>query len=276
MNSLPAIARRRFATILCCAAMTLALNGCAGFASFSEAMFMMSPDQELELGNQVAEQIESEMAPVTDPEINRYMIDLGQRLWANSPQGPLAPRFFVVKQEELNAFAIPGGNVYIHTGLIDAADDEAELASVVAHELGHVIMRHGARHVSHSMGLDLVQQVVLGSDAGQASQIVGSIIEQGIITNYSRQDESEADRIAVQTLHKAGYDPAALSTFFAKLRDKYGDSPGGVSSLFASHPPTAERMANVQAMVRQLPPRQYTRPVTELRKTQGRLKKLGM
>lgn len=249
--------------------------GCEQFAVVSESIFMMSPQQEIQLGEKIADQVEQDLEFVEDSAVNRYVQALGRKIWQHSPESAIDARFHVVADPEINAFAIPGGNVYVQTGLIQAADDEAELAAVIAHEVGHVVMRHGARHISHSQGLELVQQVLLGEESEQAAQLVASIISQGVMFNYSRQDEREADRIAVYTLNRAAYDPLALRTFFVKLKSRYGEQGGPIASFFSSHPPTSERMNNVTQLVEALPNPVRHRPVTELRRVQGRLEQLG-
>jgi predicted Zn-dependent protease len=220
-------------------------TGCAGL--------MMTPDQEIQFGDQVARKIADDNKLVSDPVIVNYIRHVGQRVWENSPPSPIQAHFFVIQDDNINAFAIPGGNIYINTGLINAADDEAELAFVMAHEAGHVICRHCARHLSEKH-LHKIQRMLT------------------VNLTFSREDENQADEIAVNTLYRAGYDPMALRRFFAKLSEKSTER-NLVAKLFASHPPTQERIAHVESMARALPPRRYERPITGLRRAQYRLKK---
>ncbi|MCL5269609.1 MAG: M48 family metallopeptidase [bacterium] len=250
--------------------------GCAPFAAVSESLFMMSPTQEVEFGAKVKDEVAKQYKLVQDPEVVGYVRDLGTKVWLKSPQSPFKAEFNVVADKSINAFAIPGGSVYVNSGLIDAAGDEAELAAVIAHELGHVVERHSARQVSRQTGMAAIEQIALGQDAGQATQLISSLLSQGIMFRYSRADEQQADRIALGTLDRMGYDPTAMMTFFDKLLKKYPDQGGPVSTLFASHPPTAERIADAKAIIQTLPPRQYVRPVTDLRRIQGRLDQLGL
>lgn len=256
-------------------ALTGLFSGCAVVGGMADSMFLMSVDDESQMAAKMRPELEKELTLVKDPELNAYVTRVGNKVWANSPQSPFTPTFQIVKDDEINAFAVLGGFMYVNTGMIAAADDEAELAAVMAHEAGHAIGRHGARNVSRQQGLGVVQQIVLGSDAGQIASIATSVLASGALSNYSRDFERESDRIAVDTLWRAGYDPMAMSTFFAKLQAKYGSSGGGLASFFASHPATQDRMDAVAAQVKLLPPKPYNRPVDELRAAQARLKQLG-
>jgi len=237
----------------------------------------MSVEEEIEFGGQVRTEIEKELVLVQDRDVLNYVQRIGAIVAGNSPYpSPVEARFHVVHSDEINAFAIPGGDIYIHTGLIDAADDEAELAGVMAHEFGHVVHRHGAQHASRATTAGILQGVLLGEEAGAVAKATTSILAQGVIQNYSREAEREADSIAVPTLSNAGYDPYAMKTFFDKLIARYGDQTGPVT-LFASHPPTSERIANVEAMIQQLPPQaENYRPINDLRKIQARLTRIGL
>ncbi len=253
----------------------LASAGCAPYMRLSENVFMMSPEQEMKLGLRLNGEAEKKFQLVDDEALNQYLHDVGDKVWLNSPQSAIPVKFFIINDPSINAFAIPGGSIYVHTGLIDAVDDEAELAAVMAHEIGHVVQRHSARSISRSTGFDVLQQVVLGSN-GQATQMVRSMFDQ-LVTNgiYSQQDETDADDMAIGTLHRMGYDPTAMKTFFYKLVERYGDKDGLVA-LFASHPPTRQRIASVNKRIHTLPPKKYVRPITGLRQAQGRLETLGL
>ena len=264
--------------------LALAGMGCATMGNYLGKAFIMTPEQETQFGPKVAQQVEKDIKLVDDPEVLNYVRSVGQRVWKNSPPSSIPARFYVVKDDSINAFAIPGGNIYVHTGLITAADDEAELASVIAHEAGHVIRRHGAQAVSRAtsinMGVEAVQSILVGPNSPQSTQLIISLLGQGAgqgaMFKYSRQDEQEADTIAVNTLYRANYDPKAMVRFFSKLMNKTTD-PGKFAALFSSHPPTRERIANVNAALNSLPPKSLpSDSVTGLRRVQGQLKALGM
>ncbi|MEN6626152.1 MAG: M48 family metalloprotease [Candidatus Sumerlaeia bacterium] len=143
---------------------------------------------------------------------------------------------------------------------------------MIAHELGHVTRRHGASQVSRQQGMDIVGQILLGTDAAAAAQLLSGIVSSGVMFNYSREDEREADAIAVGTLTRIGYDPLAMRDFFVKIKTKYGDASGPVTTLFASHPPTAERIANVENLAAQLSTGAKNRPTQELNRIKAALK----
>jgi predicted Zn-dependent protease len=237
---------------------------------------MMTTEQEVSFGEQVKTEVEKDLTLVNDPEVVGYVRDVGQKVWGQSPKTPFPVEFYVVADNTLNAFAIPGGSIYVHTGLIEAADDEAELASVIAHEMGHVVRRHSARQVSRQTGIQVVEEIVLGNDTGQATQLVTGLLKQGVMFNYSREDEREADAIGVGTIYRAGYDPMAMYSFFHKLQEQGGSPEGPVSTFFASHPPTSERMNNVLEIVNNLEKKPTERPITDLRRTQARIEELGL
>jgi predicted Zn-dependent protease len=238
----------------------------------------MTPEEEIEFAKQIKPEIEKDLTFVNDPIVVNYIRKVGKIVVANSPQPAQVPsNFFVVKNDEINAFAIPGGNIYVHTGLIDAADDEAELASVLAHEFGHVVYSHGAKNVTRAMNASMLQQLILGQDGGQIAGAVGGLVAQGVLTTYSRDAERQADSIAVPTLYHAGYDPNGMISFFETLTERYGEGGGTMIALFASHPPTAERITQVRAEIAALPPKEpLLRPINELRKVQVRLRELGL
>lgn len=266
--------------LLLAAVMPLGLTGCATisgtYAAVADTVFMMSPAEEEVLAEEVKKQVVSEMTLVQDPQLVGYVTELGNELWAVAPQSVFTPDFFVVDDPALNAFAIPGGNVYINTGIIMAADDESELAGVMAHELGHVVGRHSARQVSRSQGAAIIQQMLLGGDASQTSQFVSQLLQAGVMSHYSRDHERESDRIAVAMLDRAGLDPMGMYRLLQTLRDRYGTRGSPLDAVFATHPATDERMASVREMVGQLRNPPTHRPTERLNAAQARIRELGL
>lgn len=226
--------------------------GCAT-TDFLGGFNLISPEQELQLGNTLAEDLKKQTKPVEDPEIVQYVQSIGQRLVAVSKNPEEHYNFYVIEDPNVNAFAIPGPHLYVMTGLIAAADNEAELAAVIGHELGHAEHRHPTQQMSRAMGTQILLGIILGENPGALTQIGASLLTQGGLSAYSRSAENEADITAVYLLNRAGYDPMALATFFEKLEAlEQQQGGGGVGiSLFASHPATEQRILNVRNQIQE-------------------------
>lgn len=213
---------------------------------------MISPSQEQQLGVQLSDQITKESHVLQDAEINNYIQAIGNKLVAASKKPDEQYAFHVVDDKSVNAFAIPGGHLYVHTGLIAAAESEAELAAVMAHELGHAESRHPTKSMSRAMGMQMISGMILGKEPGQMQSAAANLITNGGISAYSRSAENEADSIAVYLLNRSGYDPYAMVSFFEKLLEIEQREGGGGSigmSLFASHPDTVDRINQVKLLI---------------------------
>lgn len=273
MNKTSSRPLRRVALLLASAA--LLAGACQMYDQIVTPMFMMSTEQEAALGKQVAQEVEKQMKFVNDPTMLAYVRKLGSYVTGYAPKKAEFPtQFFIINNPEINAFAIPGGNMYVHTGLLEAAEDESEILGVMAHEYGHVLYRHSAKQASRTTGAQTLSSLVLGDQAGIASS-VGGLVASGALQSYSRQDELEADSVAVPTLYASGYDPNGMVSLFQTLKQRYGEQ-SGLMLYFSSHPATSDRIQRVQASIAALPPKQYARPVAELRQIQARIEDLGL
>ncbi|MFQ5487420.1 MAG: M48 family metalloprotease [Gammaproteobacteria bacterium] len=199
---------------------------------------------------------------VNDPEVNDYIQNLGYRLLANSDFSDQKFTFFVVESPVINAFAGPGGHIGIHSGLILITQSEAELASVMAHEIAHVTQRHLARAVEATakmnlpMAAALITAIVLGSQDAQlgsaalAAATAGNIQKQ---INFTRSNEKEADRIGIQILAAAGFDPRSMPRFFARMQKASGTVENPQFEFLRTHPVTTSRIADTRNRAEQFP-----------------------
>lgn len=218
-----------------------------------------TPEQEVQLGRQAAAEADAQLPelPPRGP-IQDYVSTLGQKLARNLPENPYQFDFKVVNQKEINAFALPGGPIRINLGTIQAADSEAQLAGVLAHEISHVYLRHATRNASREAIISLPAQIagaILGNGVGGQLARLGIQFGAGsIFLKYSRQAESEADRNGAKLMYETGYDPRAMAQFFEKLE---GETGNGGPQFLSDHPNPGNRAAAVSEAVRQLPAKRY-------------------
>ncbi len=236
------------------------LTGCSVNMTDIQGINLISVDEEKELGIKFTAEIEKQRQVVTDPEVNGYVDRVGKRLLAGARDVPFPFTFKVIKDDSVNAFAVPGGHIYVHSGLIKAAASEDELAGVMAHEINHGVARHGTRQMTQQYGYSLVLQLLLGQNPGQLSQLAASLFGQAGSMAYSRGMENQADYLGVETMARAGYNPNGMLTFFTKLDSMQAQQPSQLVQFFSSHPLTAERVERVKTAMGQLPPMKYSGP----------------
>jgi predicted Zn-dependent protease len=227
----------------------------------------VSEAQEAQLGGEVMRQIRGDKDFLDDPEVVEYIQSLGERLVAVSPTPYRQFEFFVVRDASINAFALPGGYVGVHTGLISAARTESELAGVLAHEIAHVTQSHIARIVDSQKGsaltsLAALAVAILAARSGnpQAAQAAVTTAQAMSIQNqldYTREHEKEADRVGLQTLSASGYDPAGMASFFERLQAKGRLYESQAPAYLRTHPLTHERMADLQNRLGEMKYRQH-------------------
>ena len=230
-----------------------AMTSCAAVGRIN----ILSTEQEVEIGRQAARDIERELQLYNDYLVSAYVNRLGQRLARHSSRSDLKYHFKVVDTDEVNAFALPGGWLYVNRGLITTAENESELAGVIAHEIGHVEGKHGAQAISRRLGAAIVLDATLGGENASlrrraARKITGFFTGVGLL-KYGRDAEREADKFAVEATHAAGIDPEGAATFFEKLAAMRKRDPGQLERLFSSHPASRERVENVRSQIRELP-----------------------
>jgi predicted Zn-dependent protease len=206
-----------------------------------------SLEKEIALGKQLAQQVERTAKVINDPVIAEYVNRIGQNLVRNS-DAKVPFTIKVLQDPQVNAFALPGGFFFVNSGLILKADTEAELAGVMAHEIAHVAARHGTRQATKAeiAQLATIPLIFMGGAAAYGIYEASGLLIPVTFLKFSRNIEAEADYLGLQYMYKTGYDPNAFIDFFEKIQTMEKRKPGTVSKLFATHPPTDDRIAKSQ------------------------------
>jgi predicted Zn-dependent protease len=248
-----------------------------GDRGVGKGMNFYSIEEEIALGKSMAQQVEQQSRLVQDPVVSEYINRIGQNLVRNSDaQVPFTIK--VIEDDEWNAFALPGGFFFVNTGLIDAADSEAEIAGAMAHEIAHVAARHGTRNASKAELANwlTLPLVFLGGPAGFGARSAASLLIPMKFLQFSRGAEREADYLGLQYMYKTGYDPQAFVDFFEKLQSREKERPGSLAKAFSTHPPTPDRIVAAEDEIKNiLPPRdEYIVTTGEFDRMKQRLKVL--
>jgi beta-barrel assembly-enhancing protease len=234
----------------------LFVTSCASYRSPLPSVSGPSEDEETRISREFRREAKKHLTYINNPEVERYIERIGQRILSVMGPQPFDYRFFVVADSQLNAFAVPGGSVFFYTGLIERAKSTSEIAGVMGHEIVHIKGRHMARHSGPDAIslLSLVGMLLLSrSGAGaQAAGVVGQAISATRQIAYSRQLELEADTLGVRYMTSAGYDPAGSLGFLKILDQERSLNPIDVPAYMMTHPVTQERVANVQLVIRSL------------------------
>lgn len=245
MNSHPVPAPSAGSRLLAC----LALSICAACA--------VSQQQEVQIGAQAAAEVDTTLPLVRDATVNSYINSLGNQLARATDRKDLTWHFTVVDSREVNAFALPGGFIYINRGLIERARNMSEVAGVLGHEIGHVTKRHSVEQMQQQQGVGGAAVLlctltkVCNSEAGAgAVNVAGS----ALFAKFSRADESEADAEGVKTAVKAGIDPNGIPEMFQILLDERKSNPSAVDAFFSSHPLEEDRIQATRALIEKYPP----------------------
>lgn len=227
----------------------LLLGGCAYLNPVIQEFNIVSVEEEKAIGDQVAKEVAKEMQIVSDPEPNLRVRSLGERLEAVLPQHPFDYQFYVVNNQTPNAFTIPGGSIYVHTGLLKFVDDDNQLAGILAHEMGHMYERHPAKSLSRAYGIERLSNLIFkGNQQKQFRDIALGIAGGSLLLRYSREDELEADEISYHVMRRAGMPTNGLLRFLIKLNRLQGS--GFQIPFMSSHPPTPERIHRLEMLER--------------------------
>src|SRR5579872_3045040 len=214
-----------------------------------------SLERQIALGKQVSMQVETQSKIINDPVVSEYINRLGQNIVRNSDsQVPFTIK--VIDSDDINAFALPGGFFYVNSGLILAADEEAELAGVMAHEIGHVAACHAARENTRAnlMQMMTIPLIFMGGPIGYAAYEGAGLAVPLTFLKFSRGFEAQADYLGVQYMYKAGYDPESFVDFFEKVQVEEKRKPGTISKAFSTHPQTPDRIEKTQTEISKILP----------------------
>jgi len=246
-----------------------------GDRNVSKGLNFYTVDQELALGKQLSIEVEKQAKIVDDPIISEYINRLGQNLARNSDV-TFPVTFKLIEADEINAFTLPGGYVFINTGLLELSGNEAELASAIAHEIGHAAARHATRQASRDKLISM-GTLPLAVIAGPAARVAMNAAMPMAYMRFSREFETEADLLGIQYLWKSGYDPTASIDLFEALESTEKRQPGSVSKLFRSHPLTPDRIEKTQKNIDKLLPAraEYVLNTSEYEEIRARLEDLS-
>jgi predicted Zn-dependent protease len=231
--------------------------GALALLVLSLACATLSVDDERKLGNEFSREIKKEVTFVRDRAVVDYVARLGQELVRAAGPQPFEYHFYVIDDDEINAFAAPGGHVYVHTATILKSRDVSELAGVMAHEVGHVARRHIAENYGRQQGTRIGQQILVigagvagGQAAAGAANLLTGLGAMAYLNSFGREAERDADAFAVAVMPRAGYDPEGLVTFFHTLAKEGGSRP---PEFLSSHPTTEDRIQATQRLIDQSP-----------------------
>ncbi|MBZ5662912.1 MAG: M48 family metalloprotease [Acidobacteriia bacterium] len=250
-----------------------------GNRNVGKGVNLYSLEREIALGKQAAQEVEKSSKMINDPVVTEYVNRVGQNLVRNS-DAKVPFTIKVIDSDEINAFALPGGFFYVNSGLILRADEEAELAGVMSHEIAHVAARHGTKSATKGeiMQLASIPLILLGPGGWAGYGLYEGLnlaIPMGYL-KFSRDAEREADYLGLQYMYKAGYDPNAFVSFFEKIEAEERHHPGSIPKVFSTHPPTPERVQKAQEEIAQILPakNEYIVTTSEFDLIKSRLRRI--
>lgn len=230
------------------------IQGCASSGVNQGQVNVVSLEEEWQLGQRLERDLATKLRFVRDSRAQGYLDDVGRRIVRQTEFARLPWKFHLVADPAVNAFSIPGGHVYVNSGLVAAARNVAEFAGVVAHETAHGVARHSTEQLTKAHGLNILATLALGSNPSVYEQLLAQIVGGGTMARFSRGAEHEADSLGVRYMQGAGYDPRGMPAMFSTLLAQRKQRPGSVQRFFATHPLTEDRIAAVNREIAQLPP----------------------
>jgi predicted Zn-dependent protease len=255
LNLLEARMKHALAKIFVLAAPLALLAGCAEVLQVRDGGFnIISIDEEWRMGKDLHRQVAREHKLVRDRQALAYLNRVGQDLASRTPLAGRQWQFHLIESDDVNAFNIPGGHVYVHTALVREAETLDELTGVLAHEVGHGAARHGTQILTRSYGFQVLARFLLGSDPKGYETLLANVAGTGVLMDYSREAEREADRLGLRYMTEAGYRPEGFLSFLERILDaRKGSKPSHLERFFSSHPITEERIRSVDGLIRSIP-----------------------
>ena len=218
------------------------------------AIVLISIPEEIAIGRQMQATVAARMPRLPAPDVQAYVNGLGHQIAAAAHGPGFAYSFDVANRGEVNAFALPGGHVWVYRGVLAIARTESEVAGVIAHEVAHVVERHAARQASTAMvanvGLELLGALLGNTGGAMTSGLAANVLTGSVFLGFSRDDELAADREGARILRKAGWDPRGLASFLERARAAARQNPSAVDVFFSTHPATEDRIAALRKVIR--------------------------
>jgi predicted Zn-dependent protease len=229
------------------------IAGCATTGPGGKKSFILIPKSvEVDIGKQVADDVESTEKILNNSQVQSYINNVGQKIVKVCDRKDIKYTFKVLDSEEINAFACPGGYIYIYSGLLKILDNEAQLAAVLGHEIGHVVARHSVQRLQIVYGYSILMEFAL---AGKLSNTARQIVDAStglILQGYGRENEYEADNYGILYEKKAGYNPNGMIQLFEKFKKMEGKPPTYFEKLLSSHPPAQDRISNGKKQIKKI------------------------
>jgi predicted Zn-dependent protease len=245
-------------------------------AAAAPAFTFISVPQEIEIGREENAQVRKQMAELRDAAVSAYITRIGRRLARVAPGAKYPYSFAVANYREINAFSLPGGPVWINRGVLHAAGNEAQVAGVLAHEIAHIAQRHAADEMTKAIlarwSLGMLGAMLGNAGGAGTAQIAGALVTNGVFLKFSRDDEREADRVGLQIMQRAGWDPRGMIELFDVLRREGKRNPDAVDVFLSTHPAPTDRIAQLKAAITRAAG--GTRDTPEFRTIKSRVLKL--
>ena len=235
------------------AALAVAAAGCATSGVNKGDFNLVTSSEEVAMGKEFSGEIETQFEIYDDAQLAAYVQSVGGRIAAVCHRQDIEYHFTVINKDEMNAFALPGGYIYIYTGLMKVLDNEAQLAAVLAHEVGHVTARHSTERLTAMYGAQIAVSLLLGEDPREYQVLIANIFSTTGFLAYSRANEFEADRLGTAYTSMAGYDPEGMAELLGKFIDTESREPSKLEEWLSTHPPARDRIGKVDVLAASLP-----------------------